>query len=242
MSGEVKDIRAYLVYEGEWAAHRFEMVAGDEEKIVHRPIIEGAPGEPERGAVIGGYAVAVLSDGRHVREWLPLSAIEKRRRSAPSQRVYEKGKLPRVSDEPLGVWRDWWEEQALKTLVRAISKKLPLSSDDMRAIMESDHDFEPSAPTREQVRAPSLEERLRAVQEPAQPPQEPEPPADEVEEAEVVDGGLYDPEAGSPMDPAYDEGVAAYKAGKGEDANPHVSNPALSSWIDGWRHARRAAE
>jgi recombination protein RecT len=80
MSAEVKDIRAYLVYEGEWTSGRFEMVAGDEEAIIHRPIIEGAPGEPERGKIIGGYAVAVLEDGQKIR-----------RRSASTRRASRRG-------------------------------------------------------------------------------------------------------------------------------------------------------
>lgn len=239
MSGEVKDIREYLVYEGEWSNDRFQMVAGDEERIEHQPIIEGAPGEPERGAIIGGYAIAVLKDGQRIREWLPMSAIEKRRRAAPSQKVFEKGKAPRISDEPLGVWRDWFEEQCKKTLVRAIAKKLPLSSDDMRAIMESDRDFEPSQVLRDQIAKPaSLADRLIAAQKP------PEPPHDATT-GEVLEGTAvapeYDESVVSPCD-EQDEGSDAFDAGAPETSNPYVANPAYSNWLFGWRIAKKVAE
>ncbi len=241
-SGHVRKlIGPYLVYEGEWTSGRFEMVAGDEERVLHKPIILGAPGEPERGALLGGYAIAVTTEGERVPHWMPLADIEKRRRSAPSQRIYEKGKQPRVSDDPLGVWKDWYEDQCLKTVLRGLSKKLPLSSEDQRAIIESDHDFEPSAPTREQVRAPSLEDRLRAVQAPQERQPAPEPVEPDVEDAEVLsDEPTYDPDEASPMDDAYDEGVKAALAGGSEADNPHRSNPAFSSWVDGFRQAGRA--
>jgi recombination protein RecT len=242
-SGDVKDIRAYLVYEGEWQNGRFEMIAGDEEAIIHKPIIDGAPGEPERGKVIGGYAVAVLRDGSYVRQWLPLSDIEKRRRAAPSQRVFtEKGGAPKVSDVPLGVWADWWDEQALKTLVRAVSKKLPLSSDDMRAVMESDRDFEPSAPAAQIAQAPTtLKERLLAEQA----AHAVENTSQEVEEAETVeeDDGVideYDAAVAFAMAPEFEEGVQAAAAGKEEKDCPYHKNPLLSHWLGGFRGAKEA--
>lgn len=183
-SGEVADIRAYLVYEGEWNAGRFEMVAGDEEAIIHRPIIAGAPGEPERGALIGGYAIAVLKDGQKIREWMPVEGMEKRRRASYSQRIYEKGKPPVVADKPQGVWADWYEEQCLKTLVRAISKKLPLSSEDYRAIVESDEPKEAEATPAYQ---PTMEERLRAAAEAQEAAKEQEREfTREIEDADVV--------------------------------------------------------
>lgn len=228
-SGEVSDIREYLVYEGEWNNGRFEMIAGDEEKIVHRPIIDGAPGEPERGEIIGGYAVAILNDGAIIRHWMSVADIEKRRRASPSQKVYEKGKQPRVSEEPLGVWKEWKEEQYRKTLVRGISKKLSLSSDDMRAIMESDRDFEPAQrQTVDQVRAPDMADRLKAAQAP------------EIEDAQPV--AEYDDAEVFPGDPAMTEGAEAFKAGLEETDCPHSDNPAMSCWIYGYRNARKAAE
>lgn len=246
MSGEVKDIRAYLVYEGEWSNGRFQMIAGDEEAIIHQPIIEGAPGEPERGKVIGAYAIATLSSGDRVREWLPVAAIEKRRLAAPSQKIYEKGKPPRVSEVPIGVWAEWWDEQALKTVVRAISKKLPLSSEDMRAIMESERDFEPSAPTAGQIAAPTtlktLKERLLAVQQ--APADEDISQEEEVEEAETVeDDGVideYDASLAFAMAPEFEEGVKAAAEGKEETACPYHKNPNLSHWIGGYRGAKEA--
>lgn len=237
-SGEIKDIDAYLVYEGEWTNDRFRLVAGDDPRIEHSPIVDGAPGEPERGEIIGAYAIASFRNGDKVREWMPMSGIEKRRRAAPSQKIYEKGKPPRVSDKPLGVWAEWYEEQCLKTAVRALSKKLPLDSDDMRAIMESDRDFEPAQTSREQITQTPLEERLRAVQAPT-PPEEPDAA---VEDAEEVSGPVFDEGEVFPGDDAFDEGVKAAKAGKSEGDNPNSVNPGYSNWLGGFRGAKEATK
>ena len=244
-SAEVADIREYLVYEGEWTAGRFKMIAGDEERIEHQPIIPGAPGEPERGGIIGGYAIAVMKDGSRIRHWMTVSDIEKRRRASPSQRIYAKGSAPRVSDEPLGVWRDWQDEQYRKTLVRGLSKKLPLSSDDQRAVQESDHDFDGVAV--DQVpKAPSLAARLMAAQAPAAEDQSQDTaPAEEdqsqdVDDADVVEVLAYDPALAFPMEPAFEEGVVAAKKGLAESDRPYDTNPAFSNWIGGHRGAMSA--
>lgn len=243
-SAEVADIREYLVYEGEWTAGRFKMIAGDEERIEHQPIIPGAPGEPERGEIIGGYAIAVMKDGSRIRHWMTVGDIEKRRRASPSQRVYAKGAAPRVSDEPLGVWRDWQDEQYRKTLVRGLSKKLPLSSDDQRAVQESDHDFD--GVSVEQVpKAPSLAARLMAAQQTPEEQSQDTGPAledqsqDEVEEADVV-APAYDPALAFPMETAFEEGVVAAKNGLAESDCPYDTNPAFSNWIGGHRGAMSA--
>jgi recombination protein RecT len=241
-SGEVADIREYLVYEGEWTSGRFEYLAGDEEAITHKPIIDGAPGEPERGEVIGGYAIAVMKDGAKIRHWMSVRDIDKRRRASPSQRVYVKGKAPVVSEEPLGVWRDWTEEQQRKTLVRGLAKKLPLSADDMRGVMESDHDFD-GVVIDQAPKKPTLVDKLKAAQlPPAEEDQsqgvEVEEVSQDVDDAETVP--VYDVELVFPMEAAFDEGVRAAKEGVTEDSNPYNANPEYSNWIGGHRGAMGA--
>lgn len=163
-SGEVKDINAVVVYQGEWEAGRFVYVEGDEPRIEHRPILPGAPGEPDRGEPIGAYAIATFKDGHKVRDWIPAEDIERIRRASPSQKVYKKGKKPEVSDVPLGVWEEWWDEQWKKSAVRRVSKKLPLSSEDQRMIQESEafdlKDITPDEPEPERL---SFRDRANAA-------------------------------------------------------------------------------
>ena len=71
-SGEVRDIRAHIVYQNEIDQGRFEYIVGDEEKLTHRPILFG-----ERGKAVAGYAIAVLKDGSIIRDFMNGDEIEK---------------------------------------------------------------------------------------------------------------------------------------------------------------------
>lgn len=52
-----------------------------------------------------------------------------------------------------------------------------------------------------------------------------------------------DPERGAPMDQAWDEGSAAFKAGIAYEDNPHEPGQDANSWAGGWRfEEQRAAE
>lgn len=186
-SGEVKDIRAHIVYQNEYDQGRFRYVVGDEERIEHDPIIFEERGEP-----IGAYAIARLRDGSTIREFMTIADINKVRKAGASQKIYEKGAKPKVSDEPLGIWADWWEEMAKKTVIRRLCKRLPVSSEDARRIM-ADQDHEPIKDvTPETKGTPSFVEMAAKAREDAKAEDEPE-----VEEAEVVpddadDDGLTD--------------------------------------------------
>lgn len=244
-SGDVRDIDAYIVYEGEWNAGRFKLRAGDNPGIEHDPIVDGAPGEPVRGEKIGAYAIAVLKDGTKVRQWMGAADIEKRRRAAPSQKIYEKGKPPRVSEEPIGVWKDWDEEQWLKTLIRSISKKLTLSSEDQRAIQDSEHEKfaprdvtpqdEPPAPRR------NLAQRL-AQQEVLPPDTEAQEPLNDGD-VPMIDGQPFDLSAAFPGAAEWDDGVRAFQSGQGWTDCPHGDDREKAiNWFGGWMGAKDAAE
>jgi recombination protein RecT len=106
-SGEISGISAHVVYQADDFVHRL----GDDESIEHNP---PALGEP-RGKPVGAYAVATLRDGFKIREVMDLAQIERVRA------VSKTGQW--------GPWKDWWDEMARKTVIRRLSKRLPMSTD-----------------------------------------------------------------------------------------------------------------
>jgi recombination protein RecT len=106
-SGEIAGISAHVVYEADDFVHRL----GDDEAIEHNPPPLGSP----RGKPIGAYAVATLKDGFKIREVMDIGQIE-RVRSVSKTGQY-------------GPWKDWWDEMARKTVIRRLSKRLPMSTD-----------------------------------------------------------------------------------------------------------------
>jgi recombination protein RecT len=106
-SGEISGISAHVVYEGDDFIHRL----GDDESIEHNPPKLGQP----RGKPVGAYAVATLRDGFKIREVMDIGQIERVRA------VSKTGQW--------GPWKDWWDEMARKTVIRRLSKRLPMSTD-----------------------------------------------------------------------------------------------------------------
>jgi ribosome modulation factor len=129
--------------------------------------------------------------------------------------------------------------------VRGLAKKLPLSADDMRGVMESDHDFD-GVVIDQAPKKLTLVDKLKAAQlPPAEEEQsqevEVEEVSQEVEEAELAEAvAVYDVELVFPMEAAFDEGVRAAKEGVTEDSNPYNANPEYSNWIGGHRGAMGA--
>lgn len=106
-SGEISGISAHVVYEADDFVHRL----GDDESIEHNP----PPLGQNRGKAIGVYAVATLKDGFKIREVMDIGQIERVRA------VSKTGQY--------GPWKDWWDEMARKTVIRRLSKRLPMSTD-----------------------------------------------------------------------------------------------------------------
>lgn len=115
-SGEVASISAHCVYEKD----SFSYILGDEEKINHKPYLDG-----ERGNVTAVYAIAKTKDGGIYREVMSKSDIEKVRNSSRAKNA--------------GPWTQWYEEMARKTVIRRIAKRLP-SSTDLEKVLENDND------------------------------------------------------------------------------------------------------
>lgn len=106
-SGEVAKVSAQVVYEKD----EFVWHLGFDEDVTHNP----PPLDQPRGKAIGAYATAVLKDGSRLLEVMNLDEIEQVR------------KVSRASGN--GPWVQWWGEMARKTVMRRLSKRLPMSTD-----------------------------------------------------------------------------------------------------------------
>lgn len=172
-SGEISSIWAEVVMGDEEFA--VSMVDG-ERKFEHRydPLNRG-------GDVKGAYAVAKLKDGTIEIEAMGRDQIEKRRKASANQR----------GDGPSGIWQQWYDEMAKKTVIRALVKRLPMSSEDMRRVMIEDEENSIRDVTpEEKPKGPNLAQRLAAQTA--------------TENAPALDGEVMPPEtATTPSEPAH---------------------------------------
>lgn len=126
-SGEVAKVSAYVVHENDQFVVRY----GFDEDVEHVP----PPLDQPRGKPIGAYATAVLKDGSQLLEVMSFEEIEAVR------------SVSRSKDK--GPWVQWWGEMARKTVMRRLSKRLPMSTDLEEQVFERDQTMAPDA-------APSL--------------------------------------------------------------------------------------
>jgi recombination protein RecT len=115
-SGEIKGLVARIAYQND----QFDVRYGDSERIDHTPNLF------DRGEMIAAYAVATYRDGSKEFEVMTIDDIEKVRKISRSA-----GKGP---------WADWYEEMAKKTVIRRLSKNLPLSPE-LNDFMRRDDSF-----------------------------------------------------------------------------------------------------
>lgn len=124
-SGEIDSIGARIVYQKEIDDGRFRFVVEDgKEKLYHDPMLWG-----DRGKKVLVYAYARFKETGHV-EYAPLHADDVLKRKAASK-----------SAAYGGPWKDWEDEMWLKTAIRAIAKRLPLSAE---LLSEIERDPEPT--------------------------------------------------------------------------------------------------
>lgn len=110
-SGQIDSIGARIVYQREIDEKRFSFVISDGvEKLFHDPILYG-----ERGAKVLVYAYARFKESGHV-EYLPMHRDDVLKRKV-------------MSRARTGPWQSWEDEMWLKTVLRGLAKRLPLSSD-----------------------------------------------------------------------------------------------------------------
>lgn len=120
-SGEVSNIMAYPVYQND----HFVLQYGLEEKLDHTPWhCREDKAQTKGGEFRGAYCVARLKDGGSAHLYMPKADIDAHRKRSKAS-----GSGPWVTD---------YEAMALKTVVRGISKWLPMSIDDYRKISAND--------------------------------------------------------------------------------------------------------
>jgi recombination protein RecT len=240
-SGEITDIRAHIVYQKEVDEGRFTYVIGDREALTHEPILFG-----EKGAPVAAYAIAMLKDGSIIREFMAAEDIDRVRRSGASQLNFVKGERPKVSDTPKGTWADWPSEMWKKSVIRRLCKRLPISAEDMRRIMEDEdnlrdaiRDVTPREPTgfvkvALSARAPA------APRESAQDARKSDEPPEDAQIAEPHWTARCDDPNGIPMSRAWDRGVSDATDGKAESDCPYDEGQDGWDWLAAYRGVRKA--
>lgn len=122
-SGEVTRFNAFVVHKNDL----FKVKFGIEMEITHEPNFDN-PGE-----VIGAYAACRFKDGLDDFEYMSKGEIES---------IRTRSKSPTK-----GPWVTDWPEMAKKTVMRRLSKRLPMSSDLRNVVQRIDEtiSFEPPA-------------------------------------------------------------------------------------------------
>lgn len=246
-SGELSSVEAHTVH----ANDKFSYRIGIDEQPIHEPDWFG-----DRGAVVGVYAVARLKDGTRVSEIMGKTEIEKVRSISKSK--------------DKGPWVDWWEEMARKTVLRRLSKRLPISSDLDDLIRRDDalYDFDGARQDAQQRAPRSLAGKLDALASGGSKPPALENKAEvtDVEDTagqdikggtEVAgqesagdDDGRFPPTDGEAIDPiadAHSRGREAKEAGLGTRAMPgeyrqEGREAEAEAWMAGHKAATQMAE
>lgn len=103
-SGQIISIAAHEVCKND----HFDLVYGLEERLEHKPSMG------DRGEIIGFYAVAKLVGGGYAFEFMSRHEVDKIMKGSQSKGNY-------------GPWKDNYPEMGRKTVIRRLSKYLPLS-------------------------------------------------------------------------------------------------------------------
>ena len=216
-SGQFKSIAAGIVREHDqfkyWIDERGEHM-------------EHVPSD-DNGKPIKAYAVALTKDGGSMIKVMSVADIEKRRA------------VSKAKDGPM--WREWWDEAAMKTVLRNLAKRLPSSSDLDDLIRRDDelYDFDSAAERRTGAARPvdvgsALDHfSSEAPQAPPQPSSQP----DQTSEPDQTSHPASDSE--NEEDRAEAAGAKAHRDGMARKAvPPDYRTPENShlakAWLTGW--------
>lgn len=120
-SGEILSMAVRPVY----ANDIFKIGFGMDDTLDHIPYGCREDGDfPESGAFRGVYMVCKFKDGGHLIDYMPKAEIERHRSKSLAK--------------DFGPWKDFYEEMALKTIIRKNFKYLPSSTDIIHAVETSD--------------------------------------------------------------------------------------------------------
>jgi recombination protein RecT len=189
-SGLVRSWHVGVVYSKEYEEGRFTYYAGDNPRIEHEPIIIG-----DRGDVVAIYSSVRLTDGTYHHDVMSTEDINRIMERTKSRRTPKQGQ---DKGDIVGPWASDWVEMGKKTVVRRHSKRLPMSSEDMRMVERIDalYDFEKDGDAYSdpgpRPKAVANKSRTSAAQKLA-PPEEGD---EQVEDAAPEDDETVDPETG----------------------------------------------
>lgn len=110
-------VDGYAVYEKD----EFSFSLGDDPKILHSPYL----GSDDPGPVIAAYAIVKLENGEIKREVMPRRDIEKVREAS------------KASNGP--GWKNWYDQFAIKAVLKRVYKQVPGRSDEFEKVMEADN-------------------------------------------------------------------------------------------------------
>lgn len=227
-SGKISTFWADVVYEGE----TLEVWVEDGERKWNHVKDDGTKIDAmsRGGEIRGAYAVAKLIDGTV--EFQPMSKqeVEKRRKVSASQR----------GANPTGVWLNWYDEQAKKTVIRNLAKRLPMSADDIERIMSEDDANEVQLrDVTPEPEAPRMNaaQQIAAQQEAAQQADGEVLPPEEEPAAEPLDFENLDLKDAFPGSPYWEDGAQAAEDGKKITDCPHTDIEKAIDWCSGWRDA-----
>lgn len=123
-SGEVKSINGEIVFEGD----TFDVEFGTERKLTHKPNFD--IDRTDFSKATHAYITVVLTNGEKPFFVMTKKEIEKIREDTKKRNF---GK-----DSP--AWANWWDQQALKTVLKRAAKMLPSSTKDNRLAMAAQID------------------------------------------------------------------------------------------------------
>jgi recombination protein RecT len=171
-SGDVAKVSAQVVYEHD----EFVWHLGFDEDVTHNP----PPLDQPRGKAIGAYATAVLKDGSRLLEVMSLEEIEKVRAVSRAAKN--------------GPWVAWWGEMARKTVMRRLSKRLPMSTD-LEDQLERDETLPDHSALIEQTAEPvsRLDQLEQHIEANTGPDDEPDSQTNDARQPDVAATGGVDP-------------------------------------------------
>lgn len=147
-SGMVNAIYADVVYEAEAEAGLFFYQGGTDRKIIHNRDVTKP--DLRKGNVIGAYAVAEMSNGTKISEFVDRAYLDKRKNSS------------QAGGSQYSPWQKWYEEMAKKTAVKALCRTLPQSVEKLHHAIAIESEYEARAIEAEQgtMNAASLQAKL----------------------------------------------------------------------------------
>lgn len=119
-TGGVLKTDAAAVYEKD----EFSFERGDEPRIVHKPYL----GADDPGQIIAAYVIVKLENGEVQREVMPRRDIEKVRAASKS------------GDGANSPWTKWYDQMAIKGVIKRVAKLLPTSSENLDRVIQNDND------------------------------------------------------------------------------------------------------